>query len=178
MFIDASKSWLSAERSAPTEAERVRLRRERSAIENQRVEAELAAAKEAKDEAERELRRIMAESQARIKAAEDRANRTNSAQATFTPGQAPVTFKEGFTGTRVAGQLIEVECVDSVLKLNIQVPNAPIAVVLVRKNPEQDGHPVFTCGPVSPSRRIEVVHNNKADVRWETVGEVETYELR
>jgi hypothetical protein len=41
-----------------------------------------------------------------------------------------------------------------------------------------DGKPVFACGPVDPARRIEVAHNNKADVRWNTVGEVETYELK
>jgi hypothetical protein len=51
-------------------------------------------------------------------------------------------------------------------------------VVLVRANPIQDGQPVFTCGPVEPARRIEVVHNAKADSRWNTVGEVDTYDLR
>jgi hypothetical protein len=80
-------------------------------------------------------------------------------------------------GARVVGRLIEVECVDSIFKLNIQA-SSTITTVLVRKNPEVEGKPVFTCGPVEPARRIEVSHNNKADVRWNTVGEVETYELK
>jgi hypothetical protein len=31
---------------------------------------------------------------------------------------------------------------------------------------------------VSPARRIEVVHDGKADVRFETAGTVQTYELK
>lgn len=178
LFIEAAKSWLGAERAAATEPERARIRRARAEIEQQRVDAELAASRAARDEAERELRRVIAASDARVRAAESAANRENRAQATFTEGQAPVTFNEGFSGVRVAGHLTEVECVDSVLKLIIEVPNAPTATVLVQKNPEKDGQPVFTCGPVSPARRIEVVHNGKADIRWNTVGEVDTYELK
>jgi hypothetical protein len=53
-----------------------------------------------------------------------------------------------------------------------------MAVVLVQKNPEKDGQPVFTCGPVSPSRRIDVVHNGQADVRWNTIGQVDTFDLK
>ena len=178
LFIDAAKSWLGAERAAATEPERARLRKARADIEQQRVDAELAAARAARDEAERDLRRVIAASDARVRAAETAANRENRAQATFTEGQAPLTFNEGFTGIRVTGRLAEVECVDSVLKLFIEVPNAPTSTVLIQKNPEKDGQPVFTCGPVTPPRRIEVVHNGKADIRWNTVGEVDTYELK
>lgn len=177
MFIEASKSWISAERAAGTDQEKARLHAERTKIENQRVDAEMAAAREAKDEQERELRRVMAESAARIKAAQDKANRENGAQATFTSGQT-VKFGDLNNGTRVAGRLISVECVDSIFKLDIQGTNSTITTVLIRKNPEVDGKPVFACGPVDPARRIEVAHNNKADVRWNTVGEVETYELK
>lgn len=177
MFVEASKSWISAERAAGTDEEKNRLHQERANIEEQRVEAELARAREAKDEQERELRRVMAESEARVKAAADRANRENAANATFTSG-VTVKFGEMNNGTRIAGRLIEVECVDKIFKLNIQQPNSSIATVLVRQNPEVDGKPVFACGAVDPARRIEVAHNNKADVRWNTVGEVETYELK
>jgi hypothetical protein len=177
MFVEASKSWIGAERAAGSDAEKKRLREERAKIEDQRVEAELAKAREAKDEQERELRRVIAESEARVKAAADKANRENASQATFTSGQT-VKFGELESGTRVVGRLIEVECVDSIFKLNIQQSNSSIMTVLVRKNPEVDGKPVFTCGKVDPARRIEVAHNNKADVRWNTVGEVETYELK
>jgi hypothetical protein len=178
LFIDAAKSWLGAERAAATESERARIRKERADIEQQRVDAELAAAREARDEAEREVRRVIAESDARVREAERAANTENRAQATFTEGQAAVTFKEAYTGVRLAGRLSEVECVDQVLKLVIEVPNGPISTVLVQKNPETDGKPVFTCGPVSPPRRIEVVHDGKADIRWNTIGEVETFELK
>jgi hypothetical protein len=113
-----------------------------------------------------------------VKAAENAANRENRAQATFTVGQAPVTFKEGFSGIQVAGQLTEVECVDSIFKLVIEGPKGAISTVLVQKNPEIDGKPVFACGPLSPARRIEVVHDGKADIRWNTIGEVDTFELK
>ena len=178
MFIEAAKSWLGAERAAGTEPERARLRKARADIEQQRVDAELALVRAARDEAERETRRVIAESDARVRAAEGAANRENRAQATFTEGQAPVTFQEGFSGIRVAGRLTEVECVGSVLKLIIEVANGSISTVLVQKNPEMDGKPVFTCGPVSPAQRIEVVHNGKADSRWNTIGEVDTFELK
>ncbi|MEP6961083.1 MAG: hypothetical protein ABI995_03335 [Acidobacteriota bacterium] len=179
MFIEASKSWIGAERAAGTELERARIRHERAAIEEQRVEAELKNQRAARDEAERELRQVMADSDARVKAAESRANRANSLESGPPSGQAPVKFEEGFPGIRVTGRLTEVECVDTVMKLMIQVPNAPMAVVLVEANPkDKDGKPVFTCGPVDPLRRIEVVHDGKADSRWNTVGKVDTYELK
>jgi hypothetical protein len=178
LFIEAAKSWLGAERAAAIDTERARIRKERADIEQQRVDAELAAARAARDEAERELRRVIAESDARVRAAERAANTENRAQATFTEGQAAVKFNEGFTGIRVAGRLSEVECVDNILKLIIEVPNGPISTVLVQKNPETDGKPVFTCGPLSPPKRIEVVHNGKADIRWNTIGEVDTFELK
>jgi hypothetical protein len=178
LFIEASKSWVNAERAAGTDAERVRLRQERAAIEQQRVEAELAAARTAKDEAEREVRRIMAESDARIKAAEDAANRNNR----LSSAAPTVGFKEVFTGVSVAGRLREVECDEDVLKLIIEVPKtggSDLIAALVRKSPlEADGKAVFACGVVMPARRIEVMHDGKADVRWNTVGEVETYELK
>ncbi|MEO5923293.1 MAG: hypothetical protein ABIR70_05645 [Bryobacteraceae bacterium] len=178
MIIEASKTWLGAERAAGTEAEKARIRRARAEIEERRIEAALAAQRAAKDEAERELRRVIAESDARVKAAEGAANKENRAQATFTEGQAAVTFKEAFTGVQVVGRLSEVECEGSIFKLIIEVPNKPIVMVLVQKNPEVDGKPVFVCGPVSPPRGIEVVHDGKADIRWNTVGEVDTYVLR
>jgi hypothetical protein len=78
----------------------------------------------------------------------------------------------------VSGRLIEVECVEARLKLNIQLDNSAITTVLVEKNPDVNGAPVFACGAVSPARRIEVVHDGKADVRWETAGTVQTYELK
>lgn len=178
LFIEAAKSWLGAERAAATEPERARIRRARAEIEQQRVDAELALARAARDEAERELRRVIAESDARVRAAERAANTENRAQATFTEGQAAVTFKEAYTGVRVTGRLSEVECVDDVLKLVIETTSGAITTVLVLANPVQDGKPVFVCGAVSPPRRIEVVHNGKADIRWYTVGEVETFELK
>lgn len=178
LYIEAAKSWLGAERAAPTESERARIRRARAAIEQQRVDAELALARVARDEAERELRRVIAESDARVRAAERAANTENRAQATFTEGQAAVTFKEAFTGVRLTGRLAEVECLDNIFKLVIEGGAGSISTVLVQANPEQDGKPVFACGSLSPPRRIEVVHNGRADIRWNTVGEVETFELK
>lgn len=178
MFPEAAKTWIAAEKAAGTEAERARLRKERAAIEEQRVEAELAARRAAKDDQERELRRVMAESEARVKAAEAAANRTNGQQATFTEGRAPVAFNEAYHGVTIAGRLTEVACVDSILKLIIQTANGQISEVLVQASPEQDGKPVFTCGRVDPPRKIEVTHNGKADSRWNTVGEAETYDLK
>jgi hypothetical protein len=178
LIIEASKSWLGAERAAGTEPEKARIRRARAEIEDRRVEAELAAQRAARDEAERELRRVIAESDARVRAAEAVANQENRVRATLTEGQAPIKFQEAYTGVRVVGRLSEVECVDSIFKLIIEVPNAPVATVLVQKNPEVDGKTVFTCGVVSPPRRIEVVHNGKADIRWNTVGEADTFELK
>jgi hypothetical protein len=178
MFTEASKTWISAERSADSETERARIHKERAAIEEQRVDAELAATRAAKDEEERDLRRVMAESDARIKAAETSANRVNGQQATFTEGRAAVGFDEIYHGVTVSGRLMEVGCVDSILKLVIQGSNGSVSEVLVRASPEKDGKPVFTCGRVDPPRKIEVTHNGKADSRWNTVGEAETYDLK
>jgi hypothetical protein len=173
MFVEASKSWFSAERAAGTEAERQRLRASRRAIEEQRVDAEMAAANRARDEAEANRRRVVAESDARIRAAEQAATR-GIAQ----PESAPVKFSEVFTGVQVTGRLTAIECIGNEMKLAIQRDNGTPAYVLVRASPVVDGKPVFTCGSVDPARRIEVTHDGKADDRLGTAGEVQTYELR
>lgn len=173
MFVEASKSWISAERAAGTEAERERLRAARRAIEAQRVDAEMAAANRARDEAEANVRRVIAESDARIRAAEQAATR-----GVAQPESAPVKYSEVVTGVQVTGRLTAVECIDTDMKLAIQRDNGAPANVLVRASPVIDGKPVFTCGAVNPARRIEVVHDGKADARLGTAGEVQTYELR
>ncbi|MEP7351910.1 MAG: hypothetical protein ABI824_01630 [Acidobacteriota bacterium] len=173
MYAEATKSWTAAERAAPNEAERARIRAERKAIEEQRVDAEIEAARRAKEESERDVKRVMAESDARVRAAEQVVNRKAREAGVADSGEAPVPFKEGFPGTRVTGQLLAVECIGRALRLTIQVPKTPPVRLSVAVMPmDASGKPVFTCGPTLPSRHIEVVHDAKPDKQLGTVGVV------
>lgn len=177
MFVEASRTWVRAEQAASSEAERERLRAARKAIEQQRVEAEIAAANKARDEAEARLRRVMAESDARIRAAEQAAIAANRTETAPETGQ-PVPFAEVFgTRVRLTGRLTAVDCVDTALRLVILRDDGSTANALVEASPVVDGKPVFACGAVNPPRRIEVVHDGKPDARRGVEGVVETYEL-
>ncbi len=179
MFVEASRTWVRAEQAAGSEAERDRLRAARKEIEERRVDAELAAANKARDEAEATLRRVMAESEARIRAAEQAANAANRAGNAPEARQAPVPFAEVFgTRVRLTGRLTAVECIGTGLRLVILRDNGSTAHALAEASPIADGKPVFACGPVNPPRRIEVVHDGKPDAQRGIEGVVETYELR
>jgi hypothetical protein len=171
--VDAAKSWISAERTARSDAERAGMHQIRMDAEQRRIDAEMADTKRAADERAADLQRVKDAAAAEIRAAEVKANRE---QGGLKSGATPVPFSQVYGRETVSGTLIQVDCLNGPRRLTIQKSNATVKV-LVRGT---DGlNPAdFTCGAQKPARQVMVVHDSKPDAQMGTVGNVTTYELR
>jgi hypothetical protein len=171
--VDAAKSWISAERTARSEADRARIHQIRVDADLRRVEAELAEKQRAADERAADLQRVKDAAAAEVRAAEAKANRE---QGGLKSGATPVPFAQIYGAETVIGTLVQVDCLNGPRRLIIQKSNGTVKV-LVRGtdglNPSD-----FTCGAQKPARQVMVVHDSKPDPQLGTIGNVTTYELR
>jgi hypothetical protein len=179
LFADAQKSWVMAERNAVNDADKARIRKTRLETQEQRVDFEMRAKKrKAADDAD-ELEQIKKAAEARIRAAEDAANRRNGP---LKPGTVVVAWWNDEDGEKLSGTLTAVDCLDGdALRLTVQ-PAAGASVRLMIP----DAHNLavkgasevrFVCGAQKPVKAINVVHDGKPDARQGTVGNVRTVEL-
>ena len=171
--IDATKSWISAERTAPGDAERARIHQIRMDAEQRRTDIEIAAIKRAADNRAQELQRVKDSAAAEVRAAEAKANRE---QGGLKSGATPVPFSQVY-GESVTGTLVQVDCLkDGTRRLTIERSGGTVKL-LVRGtaglNPAD-----FTCGAQKPARQVFVSHDSKPDAQLGTIGNVESYELR
>jgi hypothetical protein len=171
--IDAAKSWISAEHTARSEADRARIHQIRVDADLRRVEAELADKKRAADERAADLQRVKDAAAAEIRAAEARANRE---QGGLKSGATPVPFAQIYGGETVNGTLIQVDCLNGPRRLTIQ--NAKSTVKVLVRGTDGLNPADFTCGVQKPARQVMVIHDSKPDAKLGTVGNVTTYELR
>lgn len=178
MFSEASRTWVAAERAAASPAERERLRARRREIDEQRIEADLAAARRAREEREAAVRRVRELSDARIQAAVEAANRINrELSGPDASTQSPISFQEAFGGDhRVTGLLTRVDCIEGMRRLVIQ-PATGGPVLLRMPVPPATGE-APACGAAERPRRIEVTHDAKPDARLGTAGDILTFEIR
>jgi hypothetical protein len=171
--IDAAKSWISAERSAPTDAERARIHQIRVDAEQRRIDFEIAEKKREADERAQDLQRVKDAAAAEIRAAEVKANRE---QGGLKSGATPVPFSQIYGGETVTGTLVQVECLNGPRRLTIQ--NSKSTVKLLVRGTEGLNPADFTCGVQKPARQVMVVHDSKPDAKLGSIGNVTTYELR
>jgi hypothetical protein len=171
---DAAKSWISAERTAPDDAERARIHQIRLDAEQRRTDFEIANKKREADERAQELQRIKDAAAAEVRAAEAKANRE---QGGLKSGATPVPFSQIYGGETVTGTLVQVDCLNGPRRLTIQKSGGVTVKLLVRGtaglNPAD-----FTCGTQKPARQVFVIHDSKPDPQLGTTGNVQTYELR
>jgi hypothetical protein len=172
---DAAKSWIAAERTAPSDAERVRIHQIRMDAEQRRTDLEIAEKKREADERARDLQRVKDASAAEVRAAEAKANRE---QGGLKSGATPVPFAQIYGGETVTGTLVQVDCLSGgPRRVTIQRGNGATVKLLVRGteglNPAD-----FTCGPQKPARQVYVIHDAKPDAQLGTSGNIQTYELR
>lgn len=177
LYTDAARTWVRAERATASPRELVELRAKRRAIDEKRVESELAASRRARDEREAHEREVQEQSMARIQAAVDAANRELAAKST--PSDAPtVAFSEINSGVpRVVGQLTRVDCIGGMFRLSIQ-PDAGGELIKLRMAAPPEGAPPPACGTYDPPKRIEATHDAKPDTRLATVGDILTFEIK
>jgi len=171
---DAAKSWVAAERTAPTDAERARIHQVRLEAELRRIEFEIANKKRDADERAADLQRVKDAAAGEIRAAEAKANRE---QGGLKSGATPVPFSQIYGGETVTGTLIQVDCLNGQRRLTIQKNATATVKVLVRST---DGLKAtdFACGAQKPPHQVMVIHDAKPDATLGTIGNVHTYELR
>ena len=161
LFAEQTQCLLAAEKAASTRVERERLRTERLAAQDRRVEAELAAkrAEEEKDRAE--VERLRQEALNRIRMAEAKAN----------DGKTPVAGKvqEWWEGPRgdasLRGRLERVDCVGGTLRLQVRGEDKKLTALVVRNvaQLQLDGAPEIqlSCGTQRPVRAVTVEYWRK-----------------
>jgi hypothetical protein len=171
--VDAAKSWISAERTARSDADRARIHEIRMVAEQSRIDAELADTKRAADERAADLQRVKDQAAAEIRAAEAKANRE---QGGLKSSATPVPFAQVYGSETVTGTLVQVECLNSQRRLTIQ--NAKSAVKVLVRGTDGLNPADFTCGVQKPARQVMVIHDSKPDAKLGTIGNVTTYELR
>jgi len=172
--IDAAKSWISAERTAPTGAERDRIHQIRVNADLRRVEIELADKKRAADERSADLQRVKDGAAAEIRAAEAKANRE---QGGLKSGATPVPFAQIYGSETINGTLVQVDCgSNGSRRLTIQNAKSTVKVLVRGSVGLKVGD--FTCGAQKPPRPVMVIHDGKPDTQMGSVGNVVTYELR
>ena len=172
--VDAAKSWISAERTARSDADRARIHEIRMVAEQRRIDAEMADTKRAADERAADLQRVKDNAVAEIQAAEAKANRE---QGGLKSRATPVPFAQIYGGETVTGTLVQVECLkDGPRRLTIQ--NTKSTVKLLVRGTDGLNPADFTCGMQKPARQVMVIHDSKPDAKLGTIGNVTTYELR
>jgi len=169
---DAAKSWIAAERTAPSDAERARIHRIRLDAEQRRIDFELAEKKREADARAADLQRVKDAAAAEIRAAEAKAARE---QGGLKSGATPVPFSEIFGGANLSGTLVQVDCLNGARRLTIQKSGTSVKLLAGVEGLNTSD---FACGPQKPPRQISVTYDPKPDTQMGTAGTVKTYELR
>ncbi len=174
MFAESARSWVAAERAAPNDAERARLKTARLEADQRRLDAEAAERKRLADEKERELLRLKNEALERVRAAEAKARDKNPP---LEPGHKVEEWWDDSTGPRAKarGKLERVDCTGGRAILHLRTEGGQALKLLIR-NPTQvviegGGDRTLACGPQKPSRALTVDYVVRADSKAGTAGE-------
>ena len=176
LFADAEKSWASAERAASTPEERARIHQSKLDLENSRAAYEAAEKKREQAEEARDLQRVKDTAAREIRDFERSANQRMAADGGNVKNVVP--WYGDPNGERASGTLTRVDCLKGgPLRLTIQTAGVPVRLLI--RDPSQltvhaagAEHAQFACGAQKPARKIEVVHNAKADAKLGTVGDI------
>jgi len=166
--LAAQGSWLRAEDSAPTEAERERVHGLRTGSEQDRLDAAEADRRRERESVHLDDQRAQDAEMARIRAAEEKANRAVDAESGGEKPKDVVPWEDTVPKKTVTGLLTRVECLKNVDRLWLTEKNGR-ALQLRMDNHESAG---LTCGPQQPSPRVTVTYAAQSDDRLQTSGRV------
>jgi hypothetical protein len=182
-FADAGKSWAQAERAAVNETERTRIHQAHLDLEEERAAFDVAERKRKIEEEAAALQRIKDNAAAEVRAAEEASHKRTGG---LTSGVAPVPWWQDEVGTKVSGTLTRVDCLkDGPMKLTVQPAPGPAPakpVLLFIRDPNNiavkgTNQANFACGVQKPVRKINLVHDGKADAKQGTSGDVRVVEF-
>lgn len=172
--LAAQGSWLRAEDSAATDAERERVHDLRVHSEQERLDAadrERRQEREAAHLADEQAQQTEAD---RIRAAEAKANRTLDSEAGGSEPTNVVPWDSMLTKKKIIGTLVRVDCFHSGDRLSIKDRSGQI-LQLYLKDPAQLN---LSCGTQTTPRRVSVAYINQRDDDRHTAGNVTDIEFR
>ena len=177
LYADAEKSWTSAERAASTSDERARIHQAKLDLENHRAAYELAEKERIRAEEAADLQHVKDAAAAEVRQFERAANDRMAADHGNVNGAVKWYGDPG--GDQASGKLSRVDCLNGgAMRLTIQTATG-IPVRLLIRDPNHltvhgtssnEAH--FACGAQKPVRKVDVVHNAKADAKLGTVGDI------
>ncbi|MDQ2949472.1 MAG: hypothetical protein M3Y27_26635, partial [Acidobacteriota bacterium] len=176
--LAAQGSWLRAEDSAPTEAERGQIHNLRVGSEQERLDAAEAERHREREAVHLEDQRAQDAETARIRAAEDKANRELDAAAGGGKPAEVVPWDATVPKKTATGRLTRVDCLKRIDRLWI-TDRAGHTLQLRLDNPESAG---LTCGPQQPSPRVSITYTaespGESGDRFQTAGRVVSMKLQ
>jgi hypothetical protein len=179
-YADAAKSWAAAERAAPTDADRVRVRQTHADFEDRRAEFELAEKRRIAEEKARDLQRIKDSAAAEVHAAEQAAN--NRLGPGADSAKAAIPWFGDPPGEKLSGTLARVDCLNNgPMRLTINIDGGGNIRLLIR-DPNKlmvrgAAETRFACGVQRPARKLKVIYTVKADAKLDAVGEIAMVEF-
>ncbi len=174
-YPDAANAWTQAEQAATDPATRARMRQNRVAIEQQRLDYEAAEKQRKADEDAREVEKLKEQARAHLHELEAKYN--GGAPPTTTPGAVP-WWNGPPPDAKLSGTLTQVDCLGKQLRLSVAAADGKTLRLLV-PDPAKivlSGATSLACGPQKGQVRIE--YFPKANARLRTAGEVATIEFQ
>jgi hypothetical protein len=178
-FADAEKAWAGAVLAGANPEERAQLEETRRKVDQERMDFELAEKKRQREERERDIERVKAQSEAAIHAAEEAANKK------LNPDGAPlpkaVDWDDLDKSVSVDGVLQRVQCIASRAHLFVADSDGKVLELLVA-NPTKvaiigDRQLFLTCGIQKPARPATIFYTPRVDVKLHTAGDVLSIEF-
>ncbi len=165
-------SWLRAEDSTSTAAERNRVHQLRLDSEKARLDAAEAAERREREAPHLADERAERSEAARIRAAEKRANAALDSEAGGTKPESVVPWSEVVPQKKISGKLIKVDCLGSDARITVSdKPGSTIRLLL--KNVSESG---LSCSDPQRARRVSVTYSAQPDDRFGTAGSVTALE--
>ncbi|MBE0659255.1 MAG: hypothetical protein IH602_16290 [Bryobacteraceae bacterium] len=178
-FDEASKSWRAAVRVAGSEQARAELLERQRLAETARLDAADTARRKREQEERDEVDKLKREAEARIRAAEQKAN---EAAGGLKSSDKPLDWWDGPALEKAEGRLLRVECVGKAARLvigladgktlRLSIPDPSKVVVM------GSGQATLACGVLKAPRNVRVEYQPKRDARAATAGEAVMVEFK
>lgn len=164
----AQGSWLRAGDAAPEGAERDRIHQLRVDAEAGRLDAAEAARQSEIDASYQADQRAQRTQAAKVRAAEQKANKSLDAESKSARPEAPLAWNQLATEKKADGTVSKVECLGSNARLNFK-DRAGTPLKLLWRNASELG---LACGEQKPPLRVSITYSVFPDEQFGTDGSV------
>lgn len=166
--IEAQGTWMRAEDSAPSAAEKERIDQMRLRAEQARLDAADAERRREQNAAHEEDVRARSDEAARIRAAEAKANQALDAEAAGSAPEKVVPWDDLAAKKNITGSLVRVDCLRGGKRLTIRDHSGHTSLLLLTGVDVGD----LSCGAQTPARRVIASYAAEPDESLHTLGRV------